>query len=119
VLLELLQVGGVVQFNEERLFTLAEKAKFYQICEFLYEKKLLYDLIVDCYLQDPLRKSEVFSYIHNLMSMPGYSSEEKLKVKHKVLQHMQELVSLDPGKLADLVVWHFKNEVQSIISELQ
>lgn len=27
VLLELLQVGGVVQFNEERLLMLAEKAK--------------------------------------------------------------------------------------------
>lgn len=27
VLLELLQVGSVVQFNEERLLTLAEKAK--------------------------------------------------------------------------------------------
>ncbi|XP_023183380.1 vacuolar protein sorting-associated protein 8 homolog isoform X2 [Xiphophorus maculatus] len=119
VLLELLQVGGVVQFNEERLFMLAEKAKFYQICEFLYEKKHLYDRIVDCYLQDPLRKAEIFSYIHNLMSMPGYSSEEKLKVKEKVLQHMQELVSLDPGKLADLVVWHFTEEVQTIISELQ
>ncbi|XP_014846591.1 PREDICTED: vacuolar protein sorting-associated protein 8 homolog isoform X6 [Poecilia mexicana] len=119
VLLELLQVGGVVQFNEERLFTLAEKAKFYQICEFLYEQKHLYDRIVDCYLQDPLRKAEIFSYIHNLMSMPGYSSEEKLKVKEKVLQHMQELASLDPGKLADLVVWHFTEEVQTIISELQ
>ncbi|XP_008427356.1 vacuolar protein sorting-associated protein 8 homolog isoform X2 [Poecilia reticulata] len=119
VLLELLQVGGVVQFNEERLFTLAEKAKFYQICEFLYEQKHLYDRIVDCYLQDPLRKAEIFSYIHNLMSMPGYSSEEKLKVKEKVLQHMQELVSLDPVKLADLVGWHFTEEVQTIISELQ
>ncbi|KAM4730367.1 vacuolar protein sorting-associated protein 8 homolog isoform 2-T2 [Anableps anableps] len=119
VLLELLQVGGVVQFNEERLFMLVEKAKFYQICEFLYEKKHLYEWIVDCYLQDPLRKSEIFSYIHNLMSMPGYSSEEKLKVKQKVLQHMQELVSLDPCKLADLVMWHFTEEVQSIISKLQ
>lgn len=28
----------------------------YQICEFLYEKKQLYDRIVDCYLRDPLRK---------------------------------------------------------------
>uniref|UniRef100_A0A3Q2GGA0 VPS8 subunit of CORVET complex n=1 Tax=Cyprinodon variegatus TaxID=28743 RepID=A0A3Q2GGA0_CYPVA len=119
VLLELLQVGGVVQFNEERLFTLAEKAKFYQICEFLYEKKHLYERIVDCYLRDPLRQSEIFSYIHNLMSMPGYSSEEKLKVKQKVLQHMQELVSLCPAKLADLVTWHFADEVQSIISSLQ
>uniref|UniRef100_A0A671W9U8 VPS8 subunit of CORVET complex n=1 Tax=Sparus aurata TaxID=8175 RepID=A0A671W9U8_SPAAU len=89
VLLELLHVGGVVQFNEERLLALAEKAKFYQICEFLYEKKHLHDKIIDCYLRDPLRKGEIFSYIHNLLSMPGYSPEEKQTVKEKVLQNMQ------------------------------
>uniref|UniRef100_A0A8D0A3F3 VPS8 subunit of CORVET complex n=1 Tax=Sander lucioperca TaxID=283035 RepID=A0A8D0A3F3_SANLU len=85
VLLELLQVGGVVQFNEERLLALAENAKFYQICEFLYEKKHLYDRIIDCYLRDPLRKGEIFNYIHNLMAMPGYSPEEKQIVKDKGL----------------------------------
>ncbi|XP_028460055.1 vacuolar protein sorting-associated protein 8 homolog isoform X2 [Perca flavescens] len=119
VLLELLQVGGVVQFNEERLLALAENAKFYQICEFLYEKKHLYDRIIDCYLRDPLRKGEIFSYIHNLMSMPGYSTEEKQMVKDKGLQHIQELVTLDPSKSADLVVFHYAKEVQQIISELQ
>ncbi|XP_030298154.1 vacuolar protein sorting-associated protein 8 homolog isoform X4 [Sparus aurata] len=119
VLLELLHVGGVVQFNEERLLALAEKAKFYQICEFLYEKKHLHDKIIDCYLRDPLRKGEIFSYIHNLLSMPGYSPEEKQTVKEKVLQNMQELVNLDPSKLADLVVFHFTEEVQQIISEFQ
>ncbi|KAI4812965.1 hypothetical protein KUCAC02_024324, partial [Chaenocephalus aceratus] len=119
VLLELLQVGGVVQFNEERLLTLAEKANFYQICEFLYEKKHLFDRIIDCYLRDPLRKGEIFSYIHNLLSMPGYSAEEKQTVKDKVLQHIQELVTLDPSKSADMVLFHFAEEVQQIISELQ
>ncbi|KAL7384136.1 hypothetical protein ABVT39_025073 [Epinephelus coioides] len=119
VLLELLQVGGVVQFNEGRLLALAEKAKFYQICEFLYEKKHLYDKIIDCYLRDPLRKGEIFSYIHNLLSMPGYSPEEKQAVKAKVLQHIQELVALDPIKSAELVLFHFAQEVQQIISELQ
>nr|XP_019959101.1 PREDICTED: vacuolar protein sorting-associated protein 8 homolog [Paralichthys olivaceus] len=119
VLLELLQVGGVVQFNEERLLALAEKAKFYQICEFLYEKKHLYDRIIDCYLRDPLRKGEVFSYIHNLLSMPGYSPEEKQTVKEKVLQHIQELVTLDPSKSADIVVFHLTEEVHQIISELE
>uniref|UniRef100_A0A665VJ96 VPS8 subunit of CORVET complex n=1 Tax=Echeneis naucrates TaxID=173247 RepID=A0A665VJ96_ECHNA len=89
VLLELLQVGTVVQFNEGRLLALAEKAKFYQICEFLYEKQHLYDRIIDCYLRDPLRKVEIFSFIHNLLSMPGYSPEEKQTVKDKVLQHIQ------------------------------
>ncbi|XP_038593280.1 vacuolar protein sorting-associated protein 8 homolog isoform X1 [Micropterus salmoides] len=119
VLLELLQVGGVVQFNEGRLLALAEKAKFYQICEFLYEKKHLYDRIIDCYLRDPLRKGEIFNYIHNLLSMPGYSPEEKQTVRVKVLQHIQMLVTLDPSKSADLVVFHFAEEVQQIISELQ
>ncbi|XP_026164373.1 vacuolar protein sorting-associated protein 8 homolog isoform X2 [Mastacembelus armatus] len=119
VLLELLQLGGVVQFNEERLLALAEKAKFYQICEFLYEKKNLYDKIIDCYLWDPLRKGEIFSYIHNLLSMPGYSTEDKKTVKDKVLQRIQELVIFDPNKSADLVVFHFTEEVHKIISELQ
>ncbi|XP_041866260.1 vacuolar protein sorting-associated protein 8 homolog isoform X2 [Melanotaenia boesemani] len=119
VLLELLQVGGVVQFEEERLLCMAEKAKFYQICEFLFEKKHLYDRIIDCYMGDPLRKCEIFNYIHNLLSMPGYSDEEKLRVRKKVLQNVQELVTLDPNKSADLVMCHFTDEVQLIISELQ
>uniref|UniRef100_A0A8C3AIK4 Vacuolar protein sorting-associated protein 8 homolog n=1 Tax=Cyclopterus lumpus TaxID=8103 RepID=A0A8C3AIK4_CYCLU len=75
VLLELLQVGGVVQFDEGRLLALAEKAKFYQICEFLYEKKHLYDRIIDCYLRDPLRKvihSSAASWSHG--TLPAHSS---------------------------------------------
>lgn len=119
VLLELLQVGGVVQFDEERLLTLVEKAKFFQICEFLYEKKHLYDRIIDCYLKDPLRKEEIFSFVHNLLSMPGYSSEEKLAVRDKALLHIKELVSLDAQKASDLVLFHFSDEVQAILSELK
>uniref|UniRef100_A0A8C2I7D9 VPS8 subunit of CORVET complex n=1 Tax=Cyprinus carpio TaxID=7962 RepID=A0A8C2I7D9_CYPCA len=90
VLLELLQVGGVVQFDEERLLDLAEKAEFYQICEFMYDRKHLYNKIVDCYLKDPLRKEELFNYIHNILSMPGYSSEEKQLVWVKALQHVKD-----------------------------
>uniref|UniRef100_A0A8C7Y3D6 VPS8 subunit of CORVET complex n=1 Tax=Oryzias sinensis TaxID=183150 RepID=A0A8C7Y3D6_9TELE len=119
VLLDLLQVEGVVQFNEDRLLVLAEKAQFYQICEFLFEKKHLYDRIIDCYLKDPVRQCEIFSYIHNLLSMPGYSCEEKQTVRSKVLQHVQELVILDPAKSADLVSCHFSDCVDAIISELQ
>ncbi|KAG7272449.1 hypothetical protein CRUP_031376 [Coryphaenoides rupestris] len=84
VLLELLHVGGVVQFDEGSLLALAEKAEL-----------------------DNLRKVEVFSYIHNLLSMPGYSSEEKQAVWDKTLQNIRELVALDPsreGRPADSTV---------------
>uniref|UniRef100_A0A8B9KGC5 VPS8 subunit of CORVET complex n=1 Tax=Astyanax mexicanus TaxID=7994 RepID=A0A8B9KGC5_ASTMX len=94
VLLELLQVGSVVQFDEGRLLALAEKAEFYQICEFLYEQKHLYDRIIDCYLKDPLRKEEVYNLIHNILSMPGYSLEEKTTTWNKSLQHVKVRLSL-------------------------
>ncbi|XP_053532387.1 vacuolar protein sorting-associated protein 8 homolog isoform X5 [Ictalurus punctatus] len=119
VLLELLQVGGMVQFDEGRLLTLAEKAEFFQICEFLYEQKHLYDQIIACYLKDPLRKEEVYNYIHNILSMPGYSPEEKQTTWNKSLEHIKELVSINPAKAAELVAGHFISEVGPIITALQ
>ncbi|XP_061914990.1 vacuolar protein sorting-associated protein 8 homolog isoform X3 [Entelurus aequoreus] len=118
VLLQLLQVGGVVQFDEGNLLTLAEGAKFYQILEFLYEKKHMYDKTIDCYMKDPQRKGEIFSYIHQLMSTSSPTSEEKQMVQNKTLQHIQELVTIDASKSADLVVCHFVEEVKQIICEL-
>ncbi|XP_065604649.1 vacuolar protein sorting-associated protein 8 homolog isoform X2 [Cyrtonyx montezumae] len=119
VLLELLQAGGIVQFEESRLIQMAEKAEFYQICEFMYERELRYDKIIDCYLRDPVRKEEVFNYIHNILSMPGYSAEEKQSVWQKALEHIEELLLLSPCKAADLVAIHFNEQIESIIANLQ
>uniref|UniRef100_A0A8C2U6K4 Vacuolar protein sorting-associated protein 8 homolog n=1 Tax=Coturnix japonica TaxID=93934 RepID=A0A8C2U6K4_COTJA len=119
VLLELLQAGGIVQFEESRLIQMAEKAEFYQICEFMYERELRYDKIIDCYLRDPVRKEEVFNYIHNILSMPGYSAEEKQSVWQKALEHIEELLLLSPCKAADLVAIHFTEQIESIIANLQ
>ncbi|XP_063789062.1 vacuolar protein sorting-associated protein 8 homolog isoform X2 [Pseudophryne corroboree] len=119
VLLELLQAGGIVQFEENRLIHLAERAQFYQICEFMYERKHLYDKIIDCYLLDPIRKQDVFNYIHNILSMPGYSPEEKQAAWDKAMKHMEELVTLSPSKAADLVCTHFNEQLDEVIAKLQ
>uniref|UniRef100_A0A8C0IXC2 Vacuolar protein sorting-associated protein 8 homolog n=1 Tax=Chelonoidis abingdonii TaxID=106734 RepID=A0A8C0IXC2_CHEAB len=119
VLLELLQAGGVVQFEENRLIPMAEKAEFYQICEFMYEREHLYDKIIDCYLRDPVRKEEVFNYIHNILSIPGYSAKEKQSVWQKAMKHIEELLLLSPNKAADLIATHFNDQIEGIIKNLQ
>uniref|UniRef100_A0A8C8S8U3 RING-type domain-containing protein n=1 Tax=Pelusios castaneus TaxID=367368 RepID=A0A8C8S8U3_9SAUR len=119
VLLELLQAGGIVQFEENRLIPMAEKAEFYQICEFMYEQEHLYDKIIDCYLRDPVRKEEVFNYIHNILSIPGYSVEEKQSVWQKAMKHIKELLLLSPCKAADLIATHFSDQIEGIIKNLQ
>uniref|UniRef100_A0A8C6DD46 Vacuolar protein sorting-associated protein 8 homolog n=1 Tax=Moschus moschiferus TaxID=68415 RepID=A0A8C6DD46_MOSMO len=119
VLLELLQAGGIVQFEESRLIRMAEKAEFYQICEFMYEREHQYDKIIDCYLRDPLREEEVFNYIHNILSIPGYSAEEKQSVWQKAMDHIEELVALKPCKAAELVATHFSEQIETVIKKLQ
>ncbi|XP_025769359.1 vacuolar protein sorting-associated protein 8 homolog [Puma concolor] len=119
VLLELLQAGGIVQFEESRLIRMAEKAEFYQICEFMYEREHQYDKIIDCYLRDPLREEEVFNYIHNILSIPGHSAEEKQSVWQKAMDHIEELVSLKPCKAAELVATHFSEQIEIVIKKLQ
>uniref|UniRef100_A0A803SWN9 Vacuolar protein sorting-associated protein 8 homolog n=1 Tax=Anolis carolinensis TaxID=28377 RepID=A0A803SWN9_ANOCA len=103
VLLELLQAGGIVQFEESRLIQMAEKAEFYQICEFMYEREHRYDKIIDCYLHDPLRKVRMrickSNYIENLdeISFPF----------------------LSPFKAADLISIHFSDQIEQIIQNLE
>ncbi|XP_069471841.1 vacuolar protein sorting-associated protein 8 homolog isoform X2 [Ambystoma mexicanum] len=119
VLLELLQAGGIVQFEETRLILLAEKAKFLQICEFMYERKHQYDKIIDCYLQDPVRKEEVFNYIHNILSIPGYSTEEKLSLWNKAMHHIEDLIALSPCKAADMVAIHFNDQLETVVAKIK
>uniref|UniRef100_A0A2K5BXP7 Vacuolar protein sorting-associated protein 8 homolog n=1 Tax=Aotus nancymaae TaxID=37293 RepID=A0A2K5BXP7_AOTNA len=119
VLLELLQAGGIVQFEESRLIRMAEKAEFYQICEFMYEREHQYDKIIDCYLHDPLREEEVFNYIHNILSIPGHSAEEKQSVWQKAMDHIEELVALKPCKAAELVATHFSGHIETVIEKLE
>ncbi|XP_051560267.1 vacuolar protein sorting-associated protein 8 homolog [Myxocyprinus asiaticus] len=64
-------------------------------------------------------QEELFIYIHNILSMPGYSPEEKQSVWVKALQHIKDLVSINLFKTTELVVMHFAGEVQSIITALQ
>ncbi|XP_056587442.1 vacuolar protein sorting-associated protein 8 homolog [Triplophysa dalaica] len=119
VLLELMQIGGVVQFEEGHLLDLAEKAEFYQVCELMYDRKHHYDKVVDCYLKDSLRKEELFTYIHSFLSMSDYTSDEKQSVRVKTLQHIKDLVNINPVKTTELIVVHFSDKVQSIVTDLQ
>ncbi|KAG2458978.1 VPS8 protein, partial [Polypterus senegalus] len=64
-------------------------------------------------------QDEVFSYIHNILSIPGHSPDEKQSVWEKTMEHIKELALIDPTKAADLVAIHFESEIPSIIDKLE
>ncbi|CAC5412316.1 VPS8 [Mytilus coruscus] len=118
-LMELLRAGGLIQIDEERLLYLVENAKFYRVCEMLYEKRRQYDKILSCYLRDYARKYHAFSYITSILNSDRYSSMEKEALKEEALRNLQELVSIDCKQAAQMVIGCFASNLGDICKQLE
>jgi len=103
-LMELLQAGGTSQCDEGRLLQLALQAKFYRVCEYLYERSRAFDKILTCYLRDPARRYHVFSYIESIMTSPTCTRGEKEALKQEALDSIEDLVSIDSTAAASTVL---------------
>lgn len=60
----------------------------YRVCELLYEQRHEYDKILQCYLRDPLRKPQVFSYLRNILLLYN-NTAERTKVETQVIDNIQ------------------------------
>ncbi|XP_072180793.1 vacuolar protein sorting-associated protein 8 homolog [Diadema setosum] len=118
-LLELLSAGDLLQVDPQRLLQLAEGAKFYRVCEVLYEKGREFDKILLCYLQDSSRKSSSFSYINQIMMESYYTEAEKEAVQRQALKHLKDLVAIDSKETAQLVLKVFAHSLSDVVIQLQ
>ncbi len=59
-LLELLMAGGIIQFDAARLVRLAERAEFWQVCEYVHAQNNDYVAVAYCYLRDSPRRAQVW-----------------------------------------------------------
>ncbi|XP_052234778.1 vacuolar protein sorting-associated protein 8 homolog isoform X2 [Dreissena polymorpha] len=118
-LLELSHAGGLKQVDEERFLYLTERAKFYRVCELLYEKRRQFDKILLCYLRDYARKYHAFTFISSILDSDLHSPQEKASVQTEALKHLQELVSIDSKQAAKMVVSHLTVELKDVVKQLQ
>lgn len=70
----------------------------YRVCEFLYEQRQEYDRILHCYLKDPLRKPQVFSYLRNILLLYT-SATDKAKVEAQILDNIQVTFSITRSQI--------------------
>ncbi|GAB1606858.1 vacuolar protein sorting-associated protein 8 homolog isoform X3 [Argonauta hians] len=118
-LMELLMVGGLDIFSDQRLLQLAENAKFYRVCEFVYEKNYLYDKILVCHLKDYARRHMVFPYIDGILHGDGYSEAEKESVRVAALENLIDLVNIDCKKAAEVVIFSLSCNLNDVVDQLR
>nr|CAD7425885.1 unnamed protein product [Timema monikensis] len=117
-LLELMKAGGLQHYDQNKLLKLADKAAFYRVCELLYEQRREYDKILHCYLQDPLRKPQVFSFLRNLLLLYS-NTPKKSKVETQIVDKIVDLLDVDCIKTGHVICLHLPHLVPVIVSKLQ
>lgn len=99
-------------FTTEDILKQAVKSKCYRVAEAIYEQKKDYSKILGCYLNDPIRKDLVFSYIRTYINTPDRCILEQFKVNFKTL------LNLNSKKTSELVIESFPNIVETLCESL-
>lgn len=100
-LLDLLSTKKLKVSANNGLLQTALDSNCYRVAEYLYNKERNYANILSCYLNDPLRKTEVYNYVLT------YINVRERFIKEQFLVHFKELLIIDSKKTAEIVADHF------------
>ncbi|RDD46317.1 Vacuolar protein sorting-associated protein 8-like protein [Trichoplax sp. H2] len=117
-LLDLLVSGCLRQYNEEKLLYLAESARFYQVCQVIYEQKGQLANVLSCYWRDDSRKDLVFDYINGFLQDEKIIEFDRVEMKKIVLAHIEDLLSVDNIAAARLLAVDFKIDLPTLMIQL-
>ncbi|CAF0949717.1 unnamed protein product [Adineta steineri] len=112
-LLDVIQAAGLQAFDLKRLLSLARQAQFWRVCEIIYSESNDYDLILECYLNDPRRKSDVFRYIRTLW--PALDERERTKIQNKMMDHFITIIETDSLKAFKLFCIFFQMDLGKVL----
>lgn len=102
-----------------RLLELAEPARFYRVCELLYEQQRRFDEVLLCYLNDPARRERSFGYVTHILNGTEYSASEKVLLENRVVSVVDELVQVDATWAAALIIDLMPKRVKEILGRLE
>lgn len=104
--LDLLKAKKLTQFDPEKLLEMALKSRCFRVAEHLYELLGDFSNILECYLKDPVRVSDAFSYILAYIQAPDRC------VQQQFLENFQDLVAISCQKATEIVTEHFAGYIE-------
>ncbi|KAL3213300.1 hypothetical protein MRX96_035534 [Rhipicephalus microplus] len=105
--------------DQAHLLDLAEQARFYRVCEYLYEKQRLYHKVFLCYLNDPSRELQSFDYAVRIFASPNVSEKEKALLEDQLVNSLEALMKVDSRATSQLMLQHLAHRVDDIMRHLE
>ncbi|XP_045462002.1 vacuolar protein sorting-associated protein 8 homolog [Harmonia axyridis] len=111
--LDLMSSNRLNHSSHDKLLESALVSKCFRVAEYLYELKNDYSDILKCYLNDRVRKNEVFNYILK------YIDDEDRSIREQFLVHFKELVEIDSKQTTDIVIDYFPDMIETFCEMLE
>jgi hypothetical protein len=115
-LLDVIQAAGLQAFDLKRLLSLARQAQFWRVCEIIYAETNEYDLILECYIHDRHRRTNLFRYIRSLW--PALRENDRNKVQLKIMNYFNEIIETDAMRAFKLFCVFFQMDVGKVMKSI-
>lgn len=105
-----------------RVLLLADKIKFYKVCEFLLTIKRDFATVLRCHFLDSDLKAEIFEFISKLVNDSNdlnLNENEKEDIKMSVLTNINELIMLDSQETAKISMDIFKFDHMVVLNQIK
>lgn len=112
-LLELLHANKLRHLKMDHLLRMSLNFKCYRVAAHLYELQKDFSSIVTCYVNDPVRKTEVFNYILN------YINVSERCIQQQFLIHFKELVKISSKRTGEIVAEYFPTLIEQFCAILE
>ncbi|KAL3276254.1 hypothetical protein HHI36_020969 [Cryptolaemus montrouzieri] len=111
--LDLMATNRLKDESYDVLLKAALDARCFRVAEKLYELQGDYSDILRCYLDDVIRKNEVFGYVVR------HIEDDARSVREQFLVHFKELVAIDSKKTVGIVNEHFSDLIEQFCEMLE
>lgn len=103
--LELLGTDYLDHISNHELVRMAKDAHCFRVVEFLLEKNRNYDEILECYLRDKTRHSEMFAYLARFARYP------EREIYSQIYFNLRKLLDINSDALVKVIVDDFPEEI--------
>ncbi|KAF5201636.1 Vacuolar protein sorting-associated protein 8-like protein [Thalictrum thalictroides] len=116
-MLALLRVVPEADWNPSYVLHLCEKAQYYRVCGYIYTTKHQYDAALDSYMKDLDEPIYAFSFMNTMLL--HLKDTEFVTFRSAVVSKIPELFNLSREGTCLLILDHYKEESEHILSELR
>lgn len=112
-LLELLHANKLNHMKIGQLLDMALSSKCFKVAEHLYEIQKDFSSIFRCYVNDPIRKNEVFNYILN------YINVSERCIQQQFLVNFKDLAKISSKRTGEIAAEYFPTLIEEFCAILE